>query len=164
MRVRLFAALLLAPLAMAACDRNPLGTDARLVGDWESNQMQLNGHAPNGSTDVRYVIGWSFGGDGSFAESYYVVDAQTGRRWVMYQQAGTWGVSHEKLSLLIQARFVTGPETAVENPDPPRIAPEVQRAPYSLVGEQLIITPPCPPGASCIAPPALHRVELLSAR
>jgi hypothetical protein len=63
MRIRLFAAVLLAPLALGGCDRNPIGAGAPLVGEWESDALQTPVTAPNGSANVLYRESWSFRDD-----------------------------------------------------------------------------------------------------
>jgi len=164
MRPRLLAALLLLPLPAAACDRDPVGGDASLVGEWQSSGDPLPDRAPNGSANVMTVLGWSFHADGSYVETTYVVDVTSGQRWVWFRQLGTWGTSGETLSLTVMARFTTPSlQDATDSPQPSPITPYVEHDRYQLDGADLTIFWACPPGASCGVAPVLHRVQIATA-
>ncbi|HVG44841.1 MAG TPA: hypothetical protein VM890_08925 [Longimicrobium sp.] len=162
MRIRLFAAVLLAPLALGACDRNPIGTGARLVGEWESDGIPLLETLPNGSTNAIYRESWSFRDDGAYAHSNVLIDGTTGRRWVVAAEAGSWRTTDDELSRVIREVLHVDdpagvpPEVPVMDP----VDPQLVRAGYELEGPTLTIYPPCPPNASCIAPLPLHRAPV----
>lgn len=150
MRLRLAAAMLLAPLALGGCDRSPFGSGAALLGAWQSEEMLVFGPSPFGG----YQEHWTFSDDGTFIRSNSTPD-----RRVLFAEQGTWRVSGDELRRTITARFERDPADADGAPDLVPITPEVERDRYELRGGLLLITPPCPPGVLCIAPRPLHHLE-----
>jgi len=166
MRPHLLAALLIVPLGLAACDRNPVGDGVRaeLVGDWESDPEPIDLPAPNGSHHVGYVDRLEFHADGVFEHSDLFVDLNTGRRWVVYEDKGRWQATESDLLQAILERFEMKPGQQIPSrPVLTRIEPESVHSGYRIEGATLQISPPCallPLGikADCVAPPPQHRV------
>jgi hypothetical protein len=159
----LFAALLLAPLALGGCNDNPIGSGgSTLVGSWATEEIQLNTTAPNGSTNVRYQEERTYEFDGTFHHTDAIIDATTGRRWVVHARTGTWRASKEVLRELTRAFYVFDPTQPSENPVlTPIVDPQVSQLSYELEGTTLLLTVACPPNANCIAAHPLHRVPTL---
>ena len=157
MRIRLFAAVLLAPLVMGACDGNPIGAGAPLVGAWESDALQLPGAAPNGSTNALYRESWSFRDDGTYSRSHVIIDGTTGLAWVTYAEAGSWRAQDDELRRAVRETFsLVEPAPVPEERVLVPIAPQAVRARYELEGSILTIFPYRPPNAMCVAPLPLH--------
>jgi hypothetical protein len=159
MRLSLFAAMLLAPLVLGGCDENPIGAGAPLVGVWETEATDFPVTAPNGSTNVLWREEWSFFGDGTWSRSVVMIDATTGRNWVLFAKVGSWRATDGQLRLVIHEEFST---TDLEHtPDAPvlvPILPRAERAGYELRDATLRIVPPCPIGVYCTgAALILHR-------
>jgi hypothetical protein len=160
MRLRLFAAVLLAPLIVGGCDRNPIGSGAPLVGEWQSDALQFLGTAPNGSTNLLRRERWSFQSDGTYSRFDLVTDAATGHTWVLTAQKGSWRAGDTELRLIVRETFYEPadiPEVPVLTP----VDPYVVRAHYELNGPTLMIEPICPPNALCVPPVPLHRMPEL---
>ena len=157
MRIRLFAAVLLASVVMGACDGNPIGAGAPLVGAWESDALQLPGAAPNGSTNALYRESWSFRDDGTYIRSHVIIDGTTGLAWVTYGEAGSWRATDDELRRAVRETLhLVDPAPVPEAPVLVPIVPQAVRARYELEGSILTIFPYCPPNAMCVAPLPLH--------
>jgi hypothetical protein len=159
MRLRLFAALLLAPLALAGCDDDPIGAGgAALVGSWATEEIQLDATAPNGSTVVRYRENRSYELDGTFVHTAAIIDVTTGRSWVVLARKGTWRASEDELREVTREAFYAIDQTqAPEVPVLVPVDPQVSRASYHIEGGTLLIYPVCPPNAQCVPPRPLYR-------
>jgi hypothetical protein len=161
MRLRLFAAMLLAPLALGGCDRNPIGAGAPLVGRWDTEATPFQGTAPNGSTNLLSREEWSFLDDGTYSRSTMLIDATTGRSWVMFAQVGSWRVTDGDLRMVIREEFIT--TDPAHTPDAPvlvPVLPRAERARYELEDPTLRIIPDCPIGVYCVNARTLHRAQL----
>jgi hypothetical protein len=160
MKTRWLAAVLLAPLAMGGCDRNPTGAGTPLVGGWESDEFRFTATAPNGSTDVFSRDEWSFQADGTYARTDVLVDASTGRRWVMYAEKGSWRVEDDVLRLVVREEFhVADPAHAADVPALVPVDPWLTRSRWYLQGPTLFIEPICEIGVYCVSVP-LHRMAV----
>jgi len=161
MKIRWLAAVLLAPLTMGGCDRNPIDTGMHLVGAWESAEFPFTATAPNGSTDVFYRDEWSFQADGTFTQSNVLVDANTGRTWVMHAAKGSWRAEDDMLRLVIFEEFhVTDPAYAADVPVLVPVDPWGGRSHWYLQGPTLFIVPTCEMPTNCAAPVPLHRAAV----
>ena len=165
MKIRWLAAVLLAPLAMGGCDRNPIDTGVALVGGWESAEFRFTATAPatapNGSTDVFSRDEWSFQADGTFTRSHVLVDASTGRTWVMHAEKGSWRAEDDMLRRVIREEFrVTDPAHAADVPVLVPVAPWAVRSRWYLQGPTLFIAPICEMPADCAGPVTLHRAAV----
>jgi hypothetical protein len=157
MRLRLAAAVLLVPLALGGCDRNPIGAGAPLLGGWESDEVPFVGTAPNGSTDLLYKEFWAFNDDGASSRTTWLIDAPTRHTWVLLAEDGSWTATDDELRRTVRYAFYADqPAHAHEAPTAVPVAPPVQRYGYDRQGSTLRIIPPCPQGASCTAPLPLH--------
>jgi|GEM_PF-3639683 len=163
MKLRLFAAVLLAPLALAGCDRNPIGAGgSALVGDWSTEPVHLPGTAPNGSTNIFYREDRSFRSDGTFFHANVIIDAATARSWVVYARKGSWTATNDVLrEVTREAFYLVDPLHIPDVPVLVPVDPQVSQASYELQDATLLITPSCPPGAMCIRALPLHRVATL---
>jgi hypothetical protein len=160
MRLRLFAAMLLAPIALGGCDRNPIGAGAPLVGRWDTEAAPFQGTAPNGSTNLLSREEWSFLDDGTYSRSNLLIDATTGRSWVMFAQVGSWRATDGGLRLVIREEFIT--IDPAHTPDAPvlvSVLPRAEHARYELGDATLRIIPDCPLGVYCVSARTLHRAQ-----
>jgi len=161
MRLHLFAAMLLAPLALGGCDRNPIDAGAPLVGGWETEAIPFPGTAPNGSTNLLRREEWSFLEDGTYSRSTVLIDATIGRSWVMFAQVGSWRVTDGQLRLVIHEEFNT--IDPAHTPDAPvlvSVLPRAERALYELGDATLRIIPVCSVGVYCVGR-TLHRARMV---
>lgn len=163
MRLHLFAALLLAPLALGGCDDNPIGSGgAALVGAWSSGPIHFPGMAPNGSTNVSYQEDRRYESDGTVYHSESIIDETTGVHWVIHARTGTWQASDRVLREVTRAYYVADLTQPPREPVlAPIVEPQLSRVNYEVQGTTLVITATCPPNANCIKTLPLHRVPTL---
>jgi len=157
MRIRLFAAVLLAPLIMGGCDRDPFGTAAPLVGGWRSDAVHFPGTAPNGSTNLLHREEWVFELDGTYSRFDNVIDATTNSTWVVAAERGSWKASDTELRLTVREIFYD-PADAAAAPELIPVDPHVVRARYELHGGTLVIEPLCNAACLPIVPLPLYRM------
>jgi hypothetical protein len=158
MRLRLFAAALLAPLVLGSCDRNPLTPAAGLLlGRWASDPTEFQYGAPNGSADVVSTDNWDFRDDGTFEKFRSITDLATGRQWVLSALAGTWSARRHELRLVYLERFsAKDVSEAAEVPAFVPDGPYVSMATFERRKSTLVIRETC---GYCVGePPSLHQV------
>jgi hypothetical protein len=139
----------LASAALAACEGDTtLGTDPVLAGLWLSPYENVQVPFPDGTRTLSAGMRWSFDAAGHFDRRELLIDPVAALPILELVERGTYHTHGNRLELHVDSAYTRDQALM---PAPVALQPANRNGSfgYEVHGDDLTITPVCPPAASC---------------